>query len=368
MASFGEGNAVKDLWWALAIATLAALVWIMSATPAKLSSPGSTASSTVASTTTATSTATTTSFWSGVKKWLSAPTTKNLTPVSTAEDTSTVTSSKNTSQTGSATNNQKTGASAAQSTYAGQVTITLGRSGEDTGDIAEEYVVLKASSNNKQAIVISGWQIDNGKSAKTFLINNTKVVHYASTRVTIPQAVKLLTGASTDQKNPVLLAPGETAYVITGAVRVQGDYALGSGFKTNKCSGYLNKLPHYGFTPSIYGSCPKYNLEITSIIPDACLTAVKRYGTSCLTPSTSYNDDHEELLNGYKDVPTACKKLIFANFSYGLCVAKHQNDSDFYGSKWYLYLQQNSFPLYADDGVTLTLYDSAGKIVDTYSY
>lgn len=75
------------------------------------------------------------------------------------------------------------------SPYQGQVTI----SGDNlSSDPTEEYIVLEANDTNQAPIAISGWTLESSVSGRENFI---------------PQA---------NTKQVVLLAPGQTAYIVTG--------------------------------------------------------------------------------------------------------------------------------------------------------
>ena len=129
MASFGEGDAGKDLIWVIGIILVIGVVWIAMGGPASFKSDGS--------------------------KFFSIP--ANIVP-GVKSDTTVATGSKKTT-----TSSKTTPAVPSvvpksavvkninpnDSQYKGQVEIRLGRSGENISLTNEEYVILTASSKNK---------------------------------------------------------------------------------------------------------------------------------------------------------------------------------------------------------------------------
>ena len=71
----------------------------------------------------------------------------------------------------------------------------------------------------------------------------------------IPQAARLLSPTGQNILGDVILAQGESAVVTTGSVNVHTPYKI-SSFKETSCTGYLEKLPDYAFTPSLSQNCP----------------------------------------------------------------------------------------------------------------
>lgn len=335
MASFGEGDAGKDFIWIVGVVLVLGLFWIFSGGPANFKAdkePDKFINSTEKKETTTTSNSKSKSESSFFKKSLTInQDQKNLN----------------------------------ESSYKNQITIKLGQSYRKTGISNREYLIVQASSRNKQSINISGWKIDNGYSQRYQEIGG-KMVAGKSTIVTIPYGTVYLTAKSTDPLGPIILNPGDTAYVVTGSIVNSSPYKVSTSFKTNKCAGYLEKYKNYNFIPTLTGSCPSYDKELNSeALSDDCYSAVRRYGRSCQTPKLIDDEEKGILVDG-RQLSSVCRKLVVATFNYNACFERHKLDEDFLGKKWYVYLKHSG--LYAEDRATITLYDSLGKIVDTYSY
>lgn len=261
-----------------------------------------------------------------------------------------------------------------KSIYAGKVDLKLGKSAAKGGvGLEREYVVLSASSRNDEPITITGWMLDNGKDKKTYLVGG-QMTAGISTVLAIPKGTFYLATPVKSLEGPVILKPGEKAYIITGNPPQLDDYAgkysIDSSFKINKCSGYLAKMTRsFPFTPSLSTTnCPKYSEELNvESVPDSCLSFVKRYGSSCQTPEITHDREDGLLMDGRK-VPLVCRNIIVPIFNYSACLERHKLDTDFYGKRWYVYLRRHTIPLWSADRATITLYDSLGKLVDTYAY
>ncbi len=339
MASFGEGDAGTDLKWVLGIILVLGAVWIISGGPVAFKNTGH------------------------VSKLFSIP---DVIPKAGSQPSSSqgergIVSSREVASAVVATT------SSGDSVYKGQVSITLGRSGEVSKNTNLEYVTLTASSRNKTPINISGWIIDNGKGGKYYDAYG-RIVPGKSTQVAIPFGTTILTGVSKSYLAPIRLSPGGKAYVITGRMPNQNPYLVDASFQATKCTGYLEALPNYNFTPSLSLSCPSYKEETKDIaLSDSCLKLVDDYGSNCHTPVISKDPKLGELVDK-KVLSGDCKKIILSKFNYVSCFSRHLADKDFYKKDWRVYLNYNGFPLYAQSRATITLYDSLGKLVDTYSY
>jgi len=341
MASFGEGDAGKDLIWIIGIVLVLGIIWIFTGGPASFKSNES------------------------PDKFLEGP---EVIPVSKKSVETEPEIKKPTifSRVNSIISKADNSPNFNDSQYEGQITIRLGQSYRKTGIVNKEYLIIQASSRNKQSINISDWNIDNGYSERYQDISG-RVVAGRSTVVSIPYGTLLLAGDSPSVLGPIILNPGDTAYVVTGSIVDSSPYNIDASFKVNKCSGYLEKYNSYDFVPTLTGSCPKYSLELdTSRLTDDCFDIVRRYGTSCKTPEVIKDDELGTLVDGRKMV-SSCRNLVVATFNYNTCFERHKLDKDFLGKKWYVFLRHQG-GLYSADRATITLYDSIGKIVDTYSY
>lgn len=345
MASFGEGDAGNDLKWIIGIFVVLGVIWIVMGGPAsfKLSRQPD--------------------------GFFSAP---NITPVTNKDTSSTgeISSQKTTSVSKPATKIEPEDLAkinSNESLYKDQVTVKLGQSYRVSGVVNKEYLVVSASGRNKESINISGWKIDNGYSER-YSDFSGKLVVGKSSIVAIPYGTVFMTGKTSSMVGPVILAPGETAYVITGSLVQTSPYNIDVSFKTNKCSGYLEKYEGYDFVPTLSGSCPTYDKELdVSKLSDSCFSFVRRYGQSCITPKITYDDKNGEILVDGRKMSSACQSIVVSTFSYNSCLDRHKMDKDFLGKKWYIYLKHQG-GLYAKERATITLYDSFGKVVDTYSY
>lgn len=251
------------------------------------------------------------------------------------------------------------------SLYKGRVFLARGSAG--IGDAQKEYIYIRyrTSRNNTDPIIISGWQLKNNGSNRTYNIYG-RDVKGQSTYVTIPPAVMTYTGKN-DPLVPVVLAPGDSAIVLSG------NYPpiiprLDKSFRVNKCIGYINAVPGHSLVPPANSRCPDYKTEPgLNQLTYECSNFIKsHYGSSCRTPVIKLDNDKGELIDG-QVISQSCKNYIYAHFSYDNCLAIHKNDQGFYLPEWRIYLNQ-IWPLWDKNRETITLLDNYGKIVDQISY
>jgi hypothetical protein len=203
---------------------------------------------------------------------------------------------------------------------------------------AKEYVALKVSYNATGTIPITGWTL---KSSST---NNS---------VSIPKGIYLFFAGTQNLEEEVYVKANDVVYVVTGIS------PNGYGFKTNKCSGYLEQFQN--FIPYIDLKCPLPKNEDLSGIPkivinDACFEHINRMPRCKIqTKSLPANWSYE------------CTNFIYNKINYPSCVNTHKNDKDFYLGEWRLYLKRSDI-LWKDSREEIVLYDNLGKIVDKLKY
>jgi len=216
----------------------------------------------------------------------------------------------------------------------------------------QEYVEIAADYNNPKPIDISGW-----------ILTNKPAPERRFKRVAIPLGSRLLSGfANQIPKDPIMLRPGERAIIMTGKMPASIPYAV-SSFLVNNCSGYLEDLPNYQFTPSLWSNCPAPEKEVDiNFLDENCYQYIRGLG-SCHTPDVTTDQDGNEFIDGRSNLSTACRSFVKAQFSYSRCLERHQNDPDFYGKEWRVYLNQTD-ELWYQNRDAVMLYDSQGVLVD----
>lgn len=201
-----------------------------------------------------------------------------------------------------------------------------------------EYLLIQAARENTMQVAITGLEVQSA------------VTHIG---VKVPRAWKLpFPGASGDGE-PVTLAPGAAAYLITGR---SGN---GISFQLNSCTGYFANTQN--FSPSVPRECPSPLAEPLPPPPnqlsDACLDYIATI-PSCTVPSSIPLQ-----LQGDGN----CQAHVFNKINYDTCVSLHKNEPGFYRGDWRLYLGRDS-RLWRERRETIELLDADGKLISSYSY
>lgn len=206
-----------------------------------------------------------------------------------------------------------------------------------SNDVSQEYVNIRVNTT-KTPINITGWTLKSKASGVS---------------VTIPKSTYLFFAGAQNSEEDVYLNSGDNVYILTGRS------PNGSGFKLNKCSGYLSQFQT--FVPYIYTQCPSARDENKNFIPrtvnnDACLDYIEYFPTCRIqTESLPVNWSYE------------CTNFIYTKMNYPYCINNHKNDSDFWLKEWRIYLKRSE-RLWKDRREEVVLIDNEGKIVDTLSY
>lgn len=214
--------------------------------------------------------------------------------------------------------------------------VGLSRASATESDPSSEYVVLDARGSS--AMSLQGW---------------TLASSLTGIRVMIPPAAPVYQQGVLNTIQPVVLNPGESAIVVSGAS------PIGFSFRETKCTGYLSQS--ISFDPPVANSCP--SPAETMSLTDQNL---QRYGGDCVDyiralpqctlPST---------------IPTslepACRIYIANTFSYNGCVQAHRYERDYSLETWRLYLGA-SRELWANNHDVIRLLDERGQLVASITY
>ena len=222
------------------------------------------------------------------------------------------------------------------SSYASAISIES-YSGTSNTNPDQEYIVIKASPNNTSSITLTGWQLKSGVYGGSVQIGNGVYLPYQGT-VNVEQ--------------PIALAPGERAYIVTGRS------PTGVSFRENKCTGYFGQ--YQTFTPTLNTNCPMICDENIPVDPHGfnnyCLDILDRI-PRCQIYTTPFT----------QQVTPECQRYIINNANYSGCVNLHKNDPDFVGGTWRIFLSRE-VKLWRDRREVIELLDPAGKIADAISY
>lgn len=259
-----------------------------------------------------------------------------------------------------------------ESKWKGMIKIGRGNSSGATHP-NQEYITLQTERRNNGPINITSWFLTNGKDRKSFIISgNDRQAKGVSDRVTLSQGTLIFIPNGNNLQQDIVLDPGDEAIITTGKVPNGIPFEIKINFKENICTGYIEDLKDYNFTPSLRRNCPDpEDEEGVSSLDDVCYKFVNQMST-CHTPE--FKDifyKNKEPFTGYVDnvgnLSQQCKNFIKRNYSYESCVINHFSDENFFGKSWRIFL---NYPreLWAKDREVITLYDSEGKMVDQLIY
>lgn len=247
------------------------------------------------------------------------------------------------------------------SAYSGAVSIGQGNASYSTDPI-EEYITIENQSDN--LINLTGWKLTNNKGNRTYYSGNQQV-SYPSDEVYIPQAAAYIEPRGISVLQNIVLKPGETAIITTGSTGVQSPYRIVS-FKENKCSGYLESMPQYDFTPALTNSCAQVTEEPGFENLDSACRNFIRGIYSCQTPtfgSTAryLSEPCDNCVNGRPAPSSACLAYIKEHYSYEGCLRYHKNDKDFYGRTWRVFLGR-PWDMWGREDEVISLFDQFGRL------
>jgi hypothetical protein len=198
-------------------------------------------------------------------------------------------------------------------------------------DEDREYLTITASAE----VSTEGWKLVSQKTGKG---------------APIPEGAQVPRSGSVNILSPITLKAGESMIVVTGRSPV------GVSFKENRCTGYFEE--RQDFRPPLTQSCP---------------TSYEEY-------DRFYEDDDDECLSYLATIPycstdtdassaisSSCEDFAEEYLNYAGCVDAHEDDSDFSGRTWRVFLGKSD-DLWRKDGETILLLDAGGKLVGSLSY
>ena len=223
------------------------------------------------------------------------------------------------------------------SPYRGKVLLGAGAVTES--NIHSESIELRASSQNTTPVAMTGWTL---QSAVT------------GVRMNIPPAASPFLMGVVNAVDPLSLAPGEDAIVVSGPSPV------GVSFRENICTGYLQQFQN--FTPPLNDSCP----DPSDAFP-ASPENIQKYGDSCFDFVRSL--PHCTFPN--KSIPSglsqSCVSFVLNTYNYSSCVSAYRQRPDFKLDTWRIYLS-SGVELWRNTHDIIRLLDAQGRTVDVVSY
>lgn len=224
------------------------------------------------------------------------------------------------------------------SIYRGIVSMNHYVSGAGSSDPGSEYVEITAAQNAGVPVDLSGWTLSSDATGNAAVI---------------PKGTEIPTSGIVNAAQDIVLAPGIRAILISG------QSPIGASFRENKCIGYFSDFQH--FSPSLPQNCPVPSDELASfygtgyIRDAACIEYVKTLPRCqvALTPPVGAS--------------SACQSFLVKYLNYNGCVTAHQNDADFKGDTWRIYLGRTS-SMWRTQNELVKLLDASGNTVDAFGY
>ncbi len=224
----------------------------------------------------------------------------------------------------------------------GKVTITSVTRGISPD---KEYVLIQASSGNKEAVNITGMSIQSGISLNSQTIGTGWALFFPNT-----------VGGS----ERIFLRPGGRAYLISGLFPFGTELSRQGGFQLNKCTGFFAQGKQ--FSPTLPKECPSSQSGPLPEPPNALSKICYDYlGTipRCTAPPPK--------------VPTAlvadgnCQAYLFNHLNYNQCVTDNKDTPTFYKGEWRIYLGRSS-TLWRSKNEIVELVDDEGRLIDSRKY
>lgn len=230
----------------------------------------------------------------------------------------------------------------------------------------EEYITI--NNRGREPVDITNWQLKNSKDKRAYDLGGS-LKYFPADTATIGQATLFISPSGLNKFQNVVLKPGETAIITTGSIGSQLPYRIVS-FKENICSGYLEDLSEYAFTPALTHNCPRPAAEPgVSNLDTECRRFVERM-SSCHTPEFNTRDREKEICYNCVDgklLSSSCVMFIKNRFNYGSCIANHANDPNFSGRTWRIFLGRG-WEMWAKEYETIELFDQFGQLVTEKTY
>jgi hypothetical protein len=224
------------------------------------------------------------------------------------------------------------------SPYRGIVRMNHYVSGAGSSNPKNEYLELSVAQDAGAPVNLSGWTLSSDASGNSAII---------------PKGTELPISGTINASQDIIIVPGKRALIISGSS------PIGASFRENKCIGYFSTFQQ--FNPSLPQNCPVPSDELSNyygagyIRDVACIEYVKTLPRChvAITPPAG--------------ATSACQNFLTQYIHYNGCLAAHQNDADFKGDTWRIYLGRTA-PLWRTKYEIVKLRDADGKTVDAFSY
>ena len=180
----------------------------------------------------------------------------------------------------------------------------------------KEYVLIQASSRNKEAVNITGMSIRSAVSLNSQTIGTGWALFFPNT-----------VGGS----ERIVLRPGGRAYLISGPFPFGTELSRQGGFQLNKCTGYFARGKQ--FSPNLPKECPSPQNgplpEPPNALSETCYDYLKTI-PRCTVPSPKMPTNLVADGN--------CQAYLFNHLNYNQCVTDNKDTPTFYKGEWRVYL------------------------------
>jgi hypothetical protein len=202
--------------------------------------------------------------------------------------------------------------------------------------VTDEFLRLELDSNAKTSTPISNL-ILRGTSLNTYSV--------------IPKASELPLLGITTTKTSVSLRPGGKAVISSGRS------PIGTSFRINMCTGYLDQFQKY--VPELDHDCPSPEDEIerSAVRNDEICREFVEDLPRCRVYQGIFPPN----------ISSACKSFVIEDLNYNSCSLSHKEDEDFYANEWRLYLDETT-EQWAQKNEIIRLIDPKGMTVDAITY
>ena len=224
------------------------------------------------------------------------------------------------------------------SPYRGVVRMNRYVSGAGSSDPKNEYVELYVAQDAGAPVNLSGWTLSSDATGSSAVI---------------PKGTEIPISGIVNAAQDIIITPGKRAIIASGSS------PIGASFRENKCIGYFSTFQQ--FYPSLPQNCPTPSDELSTyygagyIRDVACIEYVNKLSRCqvALSPPVGATG--------------ACQNFMIQYLNYNGCVGTHQNDSNFKGDTWRIYLGRTT-PMWRTKYEIVKLLDASGKTVDAFSY
>lgn len=224
------------------------------------------------------------------------------------------------------------------SPYRGVVRMNHYVSGAGSSDPKNEYIEISVAQDAGAPVNLTGWTLYSEATGSSSVI---------------PKGTETPISGTVNASQDIIITPGKRAIIISGSS------PIGASFRENKCIGYFSTFQQ--FYPSLPQNCPVPSDELStyygaSYIRDvACIEYVNKLSRCqvALSPPVGASG--------------ACQNFMIQYLNYNGCVNAHQNDANFKGDTWRIYLGRTT-PMWRAKYEIVKLLDATGKTVDAFSY